>query len=280
MSEERRCREPELGRLIAPYELGLLAEEEQARFEAHLQDCPTCLEELYAHAPAVAGLTGEPERWAERLAALAAESGARRRSGVVVRLQEALRRRTLQRAWLPVGAAAAAVLALLLLLPRGGADRLRELARLEPVAYVQVETRAGGPGRTGEAFADGMAHYTAARYPEAAASLAAALTLGADDPTWRQREQARFFLGLSLLLAGNAALARPHLEATTRVHLRPLAERGRWYLAQCDLVLGDAAGARANLQALADSGLAYRAEAATQLAELQDLSPPRDGSAE
>jgi len=280
MSEEGRCREPELGRLIARYELGLLAEEEQARFEAHLQDCPACLEEMYAHAPAVTALTGEPERWTRRLAALAEETAARRRSGVVVRLEEALRRRTLQRAWLPVGAAAAAVLALLLLLPRGGADRLRELARLEPVAYVQVETRAGGPGRAGEAFADGMAHYAATRYREAAASLTAALALGGDDPTWRDRDQARFFLGLSLLLAGDAALARPHLAATTRVSPRPLAERGRWYLAQCDLVLGDAAGARVNLRALADSGLAYRAQAATQLAELQKLWPEKDGGAE
>jgi hypothetical protein len=280
MSEEHRCQDPELGRLIAAYEMGLLEEKEQARFEAHLSICPACLEELYAQAPAAAALTGEPEHWAQRLAAFAGETVGRRRSGVVVRLQEVMRQRALRRAWLPVGVAAAAALALFLLLPQGGADRLRELARLEPISYVQLDIRAGGQGRAGEAFAEGMGHYAAARYRKAAAALAAALALGADDQTWRDRDQARFFLGLSLLLAGDAALAEPHLEALTRVPLKPLAERGRWYLAQCDLVLGNAAGARANLQALVDSGLVYRKEAAAQLAELQDLLPEKGDGAD
>jgi hypothetical protein len=273
--EPRTCREPATGELLAAYELGLLEAAERARFEAHLESCPACLEELYAHAPAALALGAEPERWARRLAEAGAgragDMGPRRRSGVVVRWREVLRRRVPRRAWLPVGAAAAAALALLLLLPTGGADRLRGLARLEPAPWVRLDVRAGGASRAGEAFADGMQHYAAARYGEAAAVLAAALALGEEEPTWREAEQARFYLGVSLLLGGEAALARPHLAATAGAALRPLAERGRWYLAQCDLALGDGERAREELRELAEHGLAYREEAAAQLAALRRL---------
>jgi hypothetical protein len=45
------CTDPEIGKLIGSYELGLLDEEEQRRFEAHLQTCHACFRDLYDMAP-------------------------------------------------------------------------------------------------------------------------------------------------------------------------------------------------------------------------------------
>ena len=49
---EHGCTKPNLGDLLAAYELGALEGPDQARFEAHMEECPACQEELYLGAPA------------------------------------------------------------------------------------------------------------------------------------------------------------------------------------------------------------------------------------
>ncbi len=46
------CRDPELGRLLAGHELGLLTPEERRRFDEHVYACDACFAELYAMDPA------------------------------------------------------------------------------------------------------------------------------------------------------------------------------------------------------------------------------------
>ena len=45
---EGRCRKPEIGRLIVPYELRMLEPEEEMTFEIHLLECDSCFERLKA----------------------------------------------------------------------------------------------------------------------------------------------------------------------------------------------------------------------------------------
>ena len=116
-----------------------------------------------------------------------------------------------------------------------------------------------------------MSLYTEKRFGAAAASLAEAVRLGANQPSWPDSDQARFYLGLSLLLDGKPAPAREHHAQASDSTLRPVAERARWYLAQASLLLDDPQGALVLLQDLADRGLVYRDQAADQLAELQEL---------
>ena len=50
------CTDPELGKLIGSYELGLLSEEERKRFEDHAVTCDECVKDLYRMAPVVQGM--------------------------------------------------------------------------------------------------------------------------------------------------------------------------------------------------------------------------------
>jgi hypothetical protein len=45
------CKDQDIGKLIGSYELGLLSETEQRRFEDHLLDCEYCFQSLYRTAP-------------------------------------------------------------------------------------------------------------------------------------------------------------------------------------------------------------------------------------
>lgn len=45
------CKDQDIGKLIGSYELGLLSEEEQRRFEDHLLDCEYCFQSLYRTVP-------------------------------------------------------------------------------------------------------------------------------------------------------------------------------------------------------------------------------------
>ena len=45
------CTNPELGRLVGSYELGLLSPEERCRFEKHVWECDGCFQDLGEMAP-------------------------------------------------------------------------------------------------------------------------------------------------------------------------------------------------------------------------------------
>jgi anti-sigma factor RsiW len=42
----KNCRQPELGKLLHAYELGMLSDDDRTRFEAHLLDCEACFGEI------------------------------------------------------------------------------------------------------------------------------------------------------------------------------------------------------------------------------------------
>ena len=47
MTESRTCTDPEVGRLLAAYELGQLLPQERVALEEHLRSCAACLDELH-----------------------------------------------------------------------------------------------------------------------------------------------------------------------------------------------------------------------------------------
>ena len=275
---ERRCNDPAVGELLAAYEFGLLAEEERARFEAHMRGCEACAEELYRLAPFVTAMTADPGRARQALEAESTE-----------RPGQALEHPSLAwaqvRAWLrsgpigwrtlaPVAAAAALVVAIGLWLRPSQVISYRSLARVEPIPFVPIETRGGGATDASRRLREGMARYAQRRYAEAAPLLAQAAKLGETSVARPDLDQARLFLGLSWLLASQVDSAVAPLEVAARSDLEPVSDRARWYLAQADLLRNDPQGAESLLTRLARQSPGYATAASEQLARLRAVRRP------
>jgi hypothetical protein len=270
MGEPNTCRDPEKGSLLTAYEMGLLDEREQAAFEAHLTDCPSCLEQLYAMAPSMVAIRANPEAFTALEGSRATEVWAPGFS-FVAWLRDTLASLVRPRILVPAGVAALVAMVMIVQLRLDSPGAFQQLAIVEPVPYVQIDTRHVNTPEATLRYDQGMAQYAGGRYREAVVALTEAVHLGEVDPAWGVRDQARFYLGLSLLLQGEAALAAEHLTQATRASILPVAERARWYLAQAYLLQEDPEAALISLQALADSGVAYRDQASHQLEELQRI---------
>ncbi len=271
MSEIERCCSPDLGELLAAYELGLLPAEDRLRFEEHLAGCSACLEELYEMSPVATALSSEPGRIAARLAEAGVEPGA----DPAPSPWRGLRILGSPRFYVPALAAAAILLALLMPFGSDDTPEFGKLAMLEALPYVPIDTRPVGHSEAELRFTEGMTNYIAGRYGQAAGQLNEALRL-AESPRevdWDGIGQARLYLGVSLLLADRPDQARHALEPLTTSPIRILRERARWYLAQAHLLRGDPEGALVPLAALADSSIAYAERARAQL----DLLRPELG---
>lgn len=281
MSDVPACPEPRRGDLLAAYELGLLEVRDRLAFEQHLEKCPQCLEEMYAHAPAAVLLRDRPGVYAAAAdAALRATRGARGdRVGSADKAHglRAVLARLLGAAWLrPRILAPATVLAVLLVLVvaptlRRGSS-LGDLAVVEPLPYARIELR-GGADQGARLFQQGMDHYLQERYGQAADALAAAAeqlqgrSPDADPLPAGLHDQTRLYLGVSRLLDGQAAAAIEPLAAAAGSPLPPLAVRGRWYLAQAYLLCGKGDDARTTLAQLAANPV-YGPQARRQLEAL------------
>jgi hypothetical protein len=266
-----RCANPELGLRLAVYELGVLPPDEQAAFEEHLRTCDACAEDLYANAPTTAVIHGAPARLAARLdVALRAREetpAARPRlARAWAALHDWFRPRGWTEAWRPLlPVAVAAVLVILVIRSPGGPTDLAGLARIEPLPYQRLETRAAGTDEGRRLFAQGMDAYIRAAYPEAAALLSRAIPLLRSERSRDASDQAAIHAGVSFLLAGNADSAATCLEIAHGSPLPVLADRARWYLAQAALRRADAHTALRLLDSLALGSPGYGARAAEQL---------------
>jgi tetratricopeptide (TPR) repeat protein len=272
MTTDSVCTDPDQGRHLAAYELGLLESDERLGFERHLGVCPACLEHLYEMATHSTAMRSEPGTVASRLREVTSVVATPGPVGSVApthrarRWAEVIRGLVRWRVLAPATAALALALLVLVQMRGLGPDDVARLARLEPVPYVSIDVRGGTPSGRMRLFEEGMSSYAAGRYDSAARLLTQALASAAEDPAWEERDQARFFLGLSVLLDGNPDSARVHLEAAKGSATPVIADRSLWYLAQAHLLLNDASGALRYLDALATSSPGY-AERATRLRE-------------
>ncbi len=260
MSERNDTRTLRAADLLAAYELGLLAEEDRLRFERGTLDDPALLDELFAYAPEAQALRDDPVRYRRALQAALRQA----EPSPVERLAGWLRALLSPRVLVPAVVAAAAVF-VLVVMPDG--DDLRRIAVLEPVPYVQVDTR-GAEFDAALLFHEAMSHYTSTRYGDAARLLDEALAAG--DESWHQAAQARLYLGVSRLLDGDPAAALSPLRDAAGSSQIAIAERSRWYLAQAYLLTGEADAAREALHSLSDSPV-FGDDAAKQLVALESL---------
>ncbi len=292
MNESRQCLDQEKGDLLAAFEMGLLSSEERKQFENHLLECAACQERLYEMSPYLAAVLEDPAGAVSALDAATAaapdaaaglerdwdpfaeQSGWETRravslpgAGILRRLGTTLEDLFTWRVWVP--ATVVAVLVLAVVFHFGGdSDGFRHFARLEPVPYVLLDTRAGET-EAERLFSEGMTRYVAGRYGEAADLLAESVALQDAELPGGASDQARFYLGLSLLLRGDAAAAREPLARAGGSPVPAVAERAHWFLAQAYLLQEDPRAAIGPLEALADSGLVYSGRATEQLTELR-----------
>ncbi len=269
MNSVPTCVDPQRGRGLAAYELGLLSPEARAGFESHLAGCAACLEDLHSAAPVSVALTSRP---AEILSALDQAETVIEGPSLGARLAEWLRRpfgvSVPGGAWIP----AAASLAVVILLVRPGpSPDLADLARVAPVPYVPLETRESGRAEATRSYREGMSHYAEGRWGEAGEALSRAVTAGEETLARSDLDQAFFYRGLSLLPEGRSREALAPLERATESAIPALADRARWHLAQRHLLEGDAPAAVRILTGLADGSPGYAEAAAEQLAGIREL---------
>jgi len=256
MTAPLRCRDPKLGALTTAYELGLLGPEDQARFEAHLDRCPACLENLYDGAVTAAVLRLAPGEAARRLPSAPAPARPRGWRWPVP--------------WRLLAPTAVAAALLLLILGRGGSPDLAGLARLDPLPHVKLETRLAQRPADRLGFEEAMEAYRRGAYAAAAPRLAALTRRPAEAGEGTRVEQAALYAGVSFLLAAQADSARAYLERGLASRLPVLRDRSRWYLVQALLLQEQGDAARDHLQALAEQSPGYGDLAREQLRELEE----------
>lgn len=310
MSEETRCTDPEKGMLLAAYELGLLPASDQLLFEKHLASCPVCQERLYEMSPFMAAIQSDPGQMAARLTAEARRramgeaadeaagevprerareepAGGSKRAGLGDWARAVAERLWPARGWSGtwrtlVPATVVAVVLVAIMLQQGSDPSWGELARLEPVPYVPMLTRAGGDSEAEDLFRQGMARYVEGGYSGAARLLSKAARRFESAGAYEQpggledalrgavSDQAAFFAGLSFLLSREPDSATVYLDLAASSRLPAIADRSRWCLAQGSLLLNDPASAIEHLEPLASGSPGYSVQAGELLDELRE----------
>jgi Putative zinc-finger len=263
------CTDKTAGDLLVAYEMGLLSAKEQALVETHLNDCDSCSEQMWQFSPAVETIHTRPGQ-------LAREMRGNWWSRAVSWLEHL---ETIPRWRLAMPAMAAAAVVLLLLIVSGPWDQSdsARLARIEPLPYIQLQTRGGETGgeitADGEALFDaGMERYVQGAYGEAAVTLASASRQFTVPGV--AKDQADLFAGLSYLLTSEVDSAAVYLTSARQSRTPVIADRASWFLAQAALQRGDLDEARLLLEMLAAGSPGYDAEAKDQLERLNALTGP------
>lgn len=230
--------------LLAAYELGLLSDDDRARFEAVVADNPDLLEELYDAAPDALAMRARPDRFAAAARAGLKAGHAENRIGFWARICEALRPRVL------VPVAAALAIATVVVWPDHGGFDPTALAVVEAIPVTQMDRRtATRPAE--QLYAAAVTAYANQHWADAARDFQVALTNA--DSGWERRHQAQLYLGSSLLLDERGAEAVAPLEAASASPVAPIREQATWHLAQAKLLAADAVGAREVLLTLRES---------------------------
>jgi hypothetical protein len=140
-----------------------------------------------------------------------------------------------------------------------------ELARVDPPSYLPLTLR--GTDAADAAFERAMAHYARGEHAEAAERLR---TVVARRPAFAE---ARFFLGVSELMAGRTKDARVMLAQVAQLDRPPYSGAAVFFGAKADLLLGAVEPARASLRATAAGDGPYAAEARRILERLPPATP-------
>jgi len=120
-------------------------------------------------------------------------------------------------------------------------ERFQLLARFEPPPYSRDARRKTSHTRQ---FDAAMEHYSTRDFAAAIPGLRASVAAHSDGP------EALFYLGICLLLTGEATSGIQNLQSVVDSGGTPYLEQSRYYLAKGLLAKGDVPGARTQLESL------------------------------
>jgi len=248
---------------LKDFSLGHLNGPDLDRVLAHIEECSSCSDdvELLARMTTLAAERGETllemkveiDRGRSRYALLAGLLGRMKRFLSPIPFPA--------RVLVPVGAAVILFFAYGTLSHRSGG--YGSLADLTPAPYYQASLRGSAP--EGEAlFTKAMGDYLEGDYEGASGTLLR-LAHGRDCD-----EKVVFYLGVSLLLAGETDDAVLHLERTAGSSNAAMRQASVWYLTQADLLEGNLEAARTRLELLSGEEGEFSQRAGEQLAKLRE----------
>jgi len=252
------CLDPQVGVLLSGYELGTLSSEDGARFEEHIEDCTSCLDELYEMSPYSTTLRGDAAAVLENWSARSRGRRLQEVPGRWTRLREWVLGRpeaSPWRNWVAVAAPIALAGVVFLGWQKTQPSPWQTLALVEPLAYVSIQTRNDSSNEIARLKAAGMTHYVQGEYLQAARLLEEAITRRVESPARDSAEldEMRLYTGISRLLSNSPDEAEPLLEFVRQSSNSILVERATWYLAQAALLSDDPESASSFLEALVGS---------------------------
>ncbi|MDD5087482.1 MAG: hypothetical protein PHI18_01615 [bacterium] len=267
----KACTNPEIGRLIAHYELDALEDAERDAFEMHLMDCRFCRQELQQFRAVSDTMTAHK---AEILEALEREGASVQRHsrsaarGVTLFPRNglekilALLRRPL--VWTPAAAAMAAI-GLFLVLGRNPqvSDGYQPLLSFRALPYESITFRDWPTQRAERLFDEGMKFYVAQAYDSAAILIEQAVQLQPQMGPWW------LYLGVCRYLQRDPVPAIEALQKADSLNSMIFSVRTRWYLAQSYLLNGDTTRAMPLLEWIVEQDLGYRQEAAELMEDVR-----------
>lgn len=248
------CDQIEREEIIEKYLTGKLDKAGQKELESHCFGCPKCFETLQVQRAL------QEELWKQAKIVSPAPSEERR-----------LRIRGLSIVSVAAGLVIIVVLAILWYFGRTGERSIRSgetsaslglLAAFEPPPYIPPALR-GAADEATERFRAGMKFYQESRYAEALPNLQAAAGLNP------QAASIRFFLGICLLLTGQADPGIAELQKAIALGDVTYLNEAHFYLAKGYLRKGDASAARKELQTVAESGGKLSEDAARLLKSME-----------
>src|SRR3954471_2543235 len=222
------CTEVDERGLAEAYLLGRLSESERDAYEAHYFECARCYSELQALRDVQDALRATP-------------AAASTRPWVWAAIAATLMLASSAIAWVALRPGTSGQAPVIATAPAPLSPDVQEMTRLAAVTPPPYEPRRLRSAEPREAFTSGMAKYRAGDYAGAIPLLERAV---AQEP---QADDARFYLGASQLLAGNATVAIATLKPIADRQDSPFAEEARFLSAKAHLGARDVSAALADL---------------------------------
>ena len=226
-----QCSEVDERDVAEAYLLGRLSEADRDAYETHYFECARCYSELQALRDVSDSLRATPRETGVRPGSFGYGRSGRSaaRPWVWAAMAATLILATSALAWVafrPGARAQAPTVATAPTAPPPAVDRIAELAIVTAPPYEARQFRNAAPR---EAFTSGMARYTSGDYAGAIPWLVRAVSA---DPA---AEDARFYLGASQLLSGDAVAALTTLKPIADRAESPYAEEARFLCAKAHL---------------------------------------------
>lgn len=277
-----RCRDPQVGELIAQYEMGQLGDEDRDRFEEHLLDCEFCrreLEEMLSTIAAVRGNRAEILRGLHdegiSFKSLRGKLLARPRPGRIKRrslgyigerIKSSVRTYRRLRVLAPAAVVATALLLFTIfpLLHRPDNPYLNVLF-FEKVPYRPQTLRGEMATESERLFLEGMSSYLIDDYKGAIDNLQKAVGEAPENGSWW------LYLGVCYYLDRQGKRAIEALTRADALTQHSLKVRARWYLGQAHLLRGDVDRAIPLLEWVRDRRREYGAEAESLLTAVRSV---------